>query len=229
MAGMSEITPASELDVPVSVPSIQRFYSGAAPQYEQFTDQYEAAAKARGVELLDRQPGERYLEVAVGGGGVFTSIIESSGIEGVVGVDLSAGMLAVTAERLRGAGHSPPLIRADARGLPFPDESFDCVFNSYMLDLIPNDVIPRVLAEFRRVLRPGGRLVLVNLTEGEGADAEFSADWKRRYQDDPMPLGACRPVVVAPSLPSLGFGELHREYVGGEGRWPAELVRVVRA
>lgn len=226
---MSEQLRPADLDVPVSVPAIQRFYSEMAPAYDGYTEQFEAAAKARGVELLARQPGERYLEVATGGGANFARVVASSGIDGAVGVDLSPGMIEVARGVLAEAGLHAPLLLGDARQLPLASESVDCLLNSYMLDLIPNDEIPTVLGEFHRVLRPGGRLVLVNLTEGEGGDEAFSADWKRRYREDPVQLGACRPVVVTPLLPQLGFEVQRRDYVGGEGRWPAEVVLATRA
>jgi ubiquinone/menaquinone biosynthesis C-methylase UbiE len=226
---MSEQPRPADLDVPVSVPAIQRFYSAVAPAYDEYTEQFEAAAKARGVELLGRQPGERYLEVATGGGANFVRVAAATGIDGMAGVDLAPGMIEVARGVLTGAGMPVPLLLGDARQLPVASESVDCLLNSYMLDLIPNEVIPTVLGEFHRVLRPGGRLVLVNLTEGEGDDEAFSADWKRRYREDPVQLGACRPVVVTPLLPQLGFDVQRRDYVGGEGRWPAEVVLAIRA
>jgi ubiquinone/menaquinone biosynthesis C-methylase UbiE len=226
---MSDELRAADLDVPVSVPAIQQFYSQVAPGYDEYTEQFEAAAKARGVELLAREPGERYLEVATGGGANFGRVAQATGIDGMAGVDLAPGMIEVARGVLASAGLPAPLVMGDARRLPVASESVDCLLNSYMLDLIPNDEMATVLGEFHRVLRPGGRLVLVNLTEGEGADEAFSVDWKRRYEEDPVQLGACRPVVVTPLLPQVGFDVRHREYVGGEGRWPAEVVLAIRA
>jgi ubiquinone/menaquinone biosynthesis C-methylase UbiE len=226
---MTDSTRAADLDVPVSVPVIQQFYSQVASGYDEYTEPFEAAAKARGVELLARQPDERYLEVATGGGANFARVAEATGIDGMAGIDLSPGMIEVARGVLAGVGLRAPLLMGDARQLPVATASVDCLLNSYMLDLIPNDEMVTVLAEFHRVLRPGGRLVLVNLTEGEGADEAFSADWKRRYQENPVQLGACRPVVVTPLLPQVGFDAQQREYVGGEGRWPAEVLLAIRA
>ena len=79
-----------------------------------------------------------------------------------------------------------------------------------------------VLADCRRVLRPSGRLVLLNLTEGEGEDAAFTDDWKRRFAVDAEGFGGARPVRLAPLLEELGFRDVRRRYVGGE--WPSELL-----
>ena len=213
------------LDVPVSQARIQRFYSDAAPVYDDFTDEHEAAAKARAIALLARRQGERYLEVATGTGKTFAQVIAESGAEGVVGVDMAPGMIAVARTRLREQGcDATPLQLGDARALPFGDERFDCLFNSYMLDLIPTDEIPQVVAEFWRVLRPGGRLVLVNLTEGEGDDEAFSSDWKARYEREPEALGACRPVLATAMVEAQGFVGVERQYSGHGESWPSEIV-----
>jgi hypothetical protein len=81
-----------------------------------------------------------------------------------------------------------------------------------------------VLSEFRRVLRPGGRQIMVNLTEGEGDDVEFSAGWKQAYEKNPESLGACRPVVVEPAAREVGFVDLNREYFGHGESWPSEVL-----
>ncbi len=137
------------LDAPLSKHRIQRFYSTAAPICDQHTAEHEAKAKRRAVDLLDRHPGERCLEVALGTGMTFAEITGKSGLAAAVGVDMAPGMIDVARRRLRDAGPaSAPFALADARVLPFPDASFDCLFNSYMLDLIPTAEIPLVLAEF---------------------------------------------------------------------------------
>ncbi len=55
--------------------------------------------------------------------------------------------------------------QGNARELPYPDETFVLTYNSYMFDLIPlADFVP-ILEEFHRVLKPGGKLVLVNMSK----------------------------------------------------------------
>ena len=109
-------------------------------------------------------------------------------------------MVSLARERLDAAGGTPvPLLLADARFLPFRERSFDCLFNSYMLDLIPTLDIGQIVNEFLRTLRPGGRIVLANLTEGEGDDDAFSEDWKARYLKEPVRLGAPDDAADAPA------------------------------
>ncbi len=212
------------LDVPVTREQIQQFYSQAAPVYDGQTAQYEAQPKAVAIRRLARKPGERLLEVAVGTGGGVLEIARTSGPNGAVGVDLAPGMLALTRSRLAETGFPKfPLLLADARYLPFMDATFDCLFNSYMLDLIPNVDTQAVLAEFRRVLKPGARIVLANLTEGEGEDVAASERWKVRFLENPLQLGACRPVLAVPFLKAAGFQDVAREYFGAPS-WPTEVV-----
>jgi hypothetical protein len=92
-----------------------------------------------------------------------------------------------------------------------------------MLDLLPLAEIPLVLSEFRRVLRPGGRLVLVSLTEGADLPSRlFVAGWKLVYRLDPRRLGGCRPLQLAGLLRGAGFA-VERRVVVQRG-FPSELL-----
>lgn len=75
----------------------------------------------------------------------------------VYGVDISTSMLRLTGQRLRANGFSRFVLKVgNALLLPFEEHSFDILYNGYMLDLIPVKDMPGILAEFYRVLRPGG-------------------------------------------------------------------------
>lgn len=213
------------LDVPVTPETLQGFYGNVARVYDGATAKFEASAKAIALDAISRQPGETYLEVAVGTGMSIVEQVRRTGPKGIIGMDLTAGMLTLARERLDAEGAaSVPLVRGDARQLPFPSASFDWVFNSYMLDLIPTAEIAAIVSEFRRVLKPGGRIVLANLTEGEGEDAAFMEDWKTRFLADPVQVGGCRPVLAASFLAAAGFEDVERTYCGGSGSWPTEVV-----
>ncbi len=213
------------LEVPLGKRDIQAFYGAAAPAYDGATVEFEARAKALALDAMNRRPGETYLEVAVGTGISIVEQVKRTGAAGVVGIDLTPGMLSMARERLDALGAaSVPLLLADARFLPFREGVFECLFNSYMLDLIPAADIGQIVAEFGRVLVPGGHVVLANLTEGEGDDVAFSENWKARYLENPVQLGGCRPVLAGAFLRAAGFGEVERTYCGGSGNWPTEVV-----
>lgn len=78
----------------------------------------------------------------------------------LTGVDLSEQMLAIAAARARGLGRAADLRHGDAHALPFDDSSFDTVVCTFGLCAIPDS--DAALDEMTRVLRPGGRLILVD-------------------------------------------------------------------
>ena len=97
----------------------------------------------------------------------------------VTGVDRSAVQLA-EAERRRGPSQWPRLVRADYRALPLPDRSFDavlCLFTS--LGYLRRDGDVAVLAQFRRVLRPGGALIVETMHRDRLARSFQPRDWDR--------------------------------------------------
>ena len=200
---------------------IPRLYSRLAPVYELWARLAESKARRRVLELAAPKPGEDVLEVATGTGVQLVNLARRNPHGHTVGVELADGMLRRTRARLRSAGlDQVELLAGDARDLPFSDASFDLVVNSYMLDLLPRDDIPRVLAEFRRVLKPDGRLVLSNMTKGE---ARHHRIWDALYARGLNLTANCRGVLAAPVLAELGFSEIRREYVT-KMLFPTEIV-----
>lgn len=116
------------------------------------------------VALARLQPGEQVLEVGCGTGDVALLAQEQVGAGGaVVGVDPAPEMLAV-ARRKAQARRSPVTFQLGViEALPFPDQRFDVVFSSLMMHHLPGALKQDGLTEIARVLKPGGRLVIVDL------------------------------------------------------------------
>ncbi len=111
----------------------------------------------------------RLLEIGVGTG--LTLPHYPSDIE-ITGIDLSASMLAQARRRASGLPHpSVNLLEMDGESLQFPDASFDCVTLPYVLSVTPNP--DRLVAEARRVCKPGGHLVILNHFSGAGVWRAF--------------------------------------------------------
>ena len=108
--------------------------------------------------LADPRPGERVLDVATGTGFVAVPAARLVGERGrVVGVDISAGMLAQAAEAVAAAGLTNiELVRADAETLDLPAGSFDLVVCASALPYMTD--VPAALRRWRALLRPAGRL-----------------------------------------------------------------------
>jgi len=106
-------------------------------------------------------PGMRMLDVAVGTGLVAREAVRILGdARSVVGVDPSAGMMAAA------AGGGPALVQGRAERLPFADAAFDFLSLGYALRHMSD--LEAAFREFRRVLKPGGRLLLLEITPPEG-------------------------------------------------------------
>jgi ubiquinone/menaquinone biosynthesis C-methylase UbiE len=203
---------------PERVPDV---YTRLAPVYEVWARATESKARKRVLELASVRPGEDILEVATGTGVQLERLARANRDGRTVGVEISPGMLARTRRTLRRSGLTAvELIEASALELPLPDESFDLVVNSYMLDLLPRDAIPRALAEFRRVLRPGARLVLSNMTKGERRRERI---WDWLYARGVVLTANCRGVLAAPVLRELDFADISREYLS-QLTFPTEIV-----
>ncbi len=89
----------------------------------------------------------------------------------VVAVEPDASMAKRLPEKVAQARVPVEVVTAQAEALPFPDASFDAVVSTFVLCSVADP--PRVLAELRRVLRPGGRLVLLEHVRGEGRTARW--------------------------------------------------------
>lgn len=206
--------------------AIRRAYDLVSWFYGWVAAPLERKARMAGLDEVAVRPGEKVLEVAVGPGATFVEILRRVGPGGAVtGVDISPRMLDQTRRRALRAGWPEADVKeADARQLPFADGTFDVLYNSYMLDLIPLGEMPVVLGEFLRVLKPGGRLALVNLSKriaGRRTLYErFYEALPRRWV--PYVAGGCRPVVMTAAVERAGFRDLTYRFVSG--LLPAEVV-----
>ncbi len=104
------------------------------------------------------------------------------------------------------------------------NDTFDVVLNNYMFALIPEEDFIRVLTEFKRVLKPGGKLVLASMTQGQ---KWFNNIGEGLYQIAPVLLGGGRGVNLQPYVDSAGFKDLHREYIS-QFMFPSEIVYAVK-
>ena len=198
------------VEAPVEVAKIRQVYNFLSRIYFLATP-LEKKARLRGIELGRINPNDKILEVATGLGHSFLALLElADSANTVYGVDLSPAMLEKTRRLTLKKGYTNfDLREGDARHLPFPDETFDVIYNSYMLDLIPLADLPVVLDEFCRLLKADGRLVLVNLSKKEASPVFY----EKLYRWMPYLLGGCRPVRMENFVKQAGFSEVHREFL----------------
>ena len=114
-------------------------------------------------ELSGVRRGDRVLDVAGGSGDLSRLFRERVGPEGEVFLtDINSDMLRVGRDRMIDAGMPLPAIQCDAERLPFPDRWFDCVIVAFGLRNMTHK--DRALAEMHRVLKPGGRLLVLEFS-----------------------------------------------------------------
>ncbi len=199
-----------KLDARISQAEIGRVYDKLSNIYDIWGRLTESRARSRAIELAAIKDGQNILEVAVGTGLAFYEIVKRNPHGHNVGVDLSKGMLEKAKNRMKkmsGANYS--LTIGTAFDLSVRRESVDVLVNNYMFDLISYEDMDKVLAEFKRVLKVGGKLVLVNMTEGETMGSRL---YDCIYLLSPKTMGGCRGVRLTDKLKQHGFTVEVREY-----------------
>jgi demethylmenaquinone methyltransferase/2-methoxy-6-polyprenyl-1,4-benzoquinol methylase len=146
-----------------------RMFDRIAPRYDLLNRllsfRRDVAWRRAIVRALPPRDSLRVLDLATGTADVLISLCATPGkIARGVGLDKSAGMIARGREKLaRDAGASAlDLVRGDACGLGFADETFDAVTMAFGIRNVPD--VPAALREIRRVLRPGGRALILEFS-----------------------------------------------------------------
>jgi ubiquinone/menaquinone biosynthesis C-methylase UbiE len=136
---------------------VRRIWEREAPRYDRHIRFWEKLLFEDGREWVCSRAQGDVLEVAVGTGRNLPFYPE--GVR-LTGVDISPAMLKIARRRVNELGLEVDLREADAQALPFPDASFDAVVCTLSLCNIPDD--RKAVAEMKRVLRPGGRMLLLD-------------------------------------------------------------------
>jgi ubiquinone/menaquinone biosynthesis C-methylase UbiE len=198
-----------------------RYHDGAATHYDSkwAIDYGETGGRQVLMKLskaLGRPPGYygRALEVGAGTGYFSLNLLRTGVIGEVTAIDISSGMLDVLAASAKRLGLEVETIRADAERLPFEDASFDLVLGHAVLHHLPS--LESALAEFARVLAPGGTLAIMGEPSRNGDRLAWMPKrlgslaapvWRRLMGADAKPATLDGPDE---SLPERNGAELER-------------------
>ncbi len=220
-------SPRAILRVFDSKEQTRAYYNKISRVYDLLSDRSEAPMRKAGLELLRARAGETVLEIGFGTGHCLVSLAKVVGPKGrVLGLDLSERMVALARKKLARAKllSRVELQRGDAAQMPWADATVDAVFMSFALELFDTPEIPKVLGKCKRVLRPGGRIVVVGMSKEGPKDAMVRVyEWAHKHF--PQFLD-CRPIFVRRALEEAGF-DTHKTVV--KHMWiPVEIVLGVR-
>lgn len=198
------VVPHSALDAD----AVRAAYRRWAGVYDMVFGGVSAWGRQRAAAQVNQLPGTRVLEVGVGTG---LALPRYHVDKRITGIDLSAEMLERARERVRAErlGNVEALLELDAEDTGFEDATFDIAVAMFVASVVPH---PRqLMAELRRVVRPGGNILFVNHFAAEGGvrwwaertlapasrklgwhpdfavDALFSPEERREAQFQPVP------------------------------------------
>jgi demethylmenaquinone methyltransferase/2-methoxy-6-polyprenyl-1,4-benzoquinol methylase len=156
--------------------AIRTMFDRIAPVYDPMNRLMTAGLDLRWRRLAAAavvRPGDRVLDAACGTGDFALADLHAGARE-VVGIDFAPRML----ERARRKSIEVEWIQADLLALPFPDESFDVATVGFGVRNLGE--LERGLRELRRVLRPGGRIAVLEITRPRGVLRPFFSVWFER-------------------------------------------------
>lgn len=168
---------------------VAEVFHSVADKYDLMNDVMSAGLhrgwKRFAVSVSGVSAGDKVLDIAGGSGDLSKLFAKKVGPQGqVILTDINASMLGVGRDRMLDAGLNVPAMQCDAEKLPFPDQYFDCVIVAFGLRNMTHK--DKALAEMQRVLKVGGRLLVL----------EFSKVWQ--------PLSKAYDVYSFKLLPLMG-------------------------
>jgi len=208
--------------------------------YEQYIGRWSRQVAPLFLAWLDQAPGRRWADVGCGTGALSAAILERCAPGDVVGVEPSAGFLALAS---KGLGNRARFLAGSAAALPLRDGSFDVVVSGLVLNFVPD--VRAALAEMARVVAPGGTIAAYVWDYADGMevirhfwDAAVTLDRAAAALHEGARFPLCNPTGLRQAFELAGlksvdvaaldlaaefvdFDEYWRPFLGGQGPAPA--------
>ena len=189
---------------------------GGGAAYESYVGRWSRAVAARFVPSLDAPRGQGWVDVGCGTGGLTAAVVQHADPSSVLGIDASAAFVQLARDRVADARVRFEV--GDAAELPLAGGAVDALVSGLVLNFLPD--AGAALAEWRRVLRPGGVLgVYVWDYAGEMQlmrrlwDAATELDPAAADLDEGRRSPLCRPEPLRELADAAGFTEVHVEAI----------------
>ncbi len=166
----------------------------------------ERAFREKMLDIARLAPGDVVLDAGCGTGTLAIAAKRRTGPTGAVyGIDASPKMVARARRKTAKARLEVSMEPALLEAIPFPEGKFDLVITSLVMHHLPDDLLPRCLAEMRRVLKPGGRLVVFDF----GGAEPHHWHWRKNHPHHAFKLDG-----IIPAITAAGFKDLERGKTG---------------
>ena len=205
---------------------IRETYTKFSNFYAVLEENLEKGLRKRALEYLAVQKGETVLEIGFGTGCALVKMAEEVGQTGkVYGIDITPRMVELAKKRLGRRAHSSrvELTEGDSRDMSYPNNLFDAVYMSSVLELFDTPEIPKVLREVKRVVKPEGRIVVSSIPKEGFEKSRVLRLYEWLYKKFPK-YATCRPIYVEDSIREAGFQIIKTEIILLARLFPMKIV-----
>ena len=209
------------LDRTFSTEQIQKNFSKVAWFYDHWGKLTERKAITEAISISGISDDQTVIDIGVGTGQIFERILKVNRNGFNFAIDLSPKMIAKAKEKLNPIPGMHLLAIGNAFHLPYKNQSFDFVFSSYVLDLLPENSFEKILSEFKRVLKKKGIGIVITMSMGK---KWYNKIWFLAAKYFPSLLTNCRPVKLSKYIIAVGFRILKQEMIS-QSTFPSEIIK----
>jgi phosphatidylethanolamine/phosphatidyl-N-methylethanolamine N-methyltransferase len=184
-------------------------YDLLAPAYGKVVPPFTELTVKRAVKRVAAGLPQNIVDLGVGTGRAFSELKKQSSAR-VTAVDISGKMLAMARKEAHLVGAEASMVQADVVRLPFQNGVFDAVLSTFLVNLIPNKMVPDALTEMVRVVAPGGRFVIGHL---DVESTLLRSLWHLADEIVPDTFGIMRPINMNEFYEAAGMRIIREETV----------------